>query len=111
MSDTATLSKADRAAAAVAERRAKVLAAGIEEAKANGYQWITREAVARRAGVADGSVNHAFGRMVELKRAVLRAAVEQGIPEIVAQGLADGHPIAKGAPPDLKERALATISH
>lgn len=96
-------------AQALAERKAAILAAAVEEAKEQGYQWITRDAVARRAGVGAGSVNVAFGRMVELKRAVLREAVARRIVEIVAQGLADGHPIAKDAPSDLKSEAVALL--
>lgn len=96
-------------AQALAERKAAILAAAIEEAKEQGYQWITRDAVAKRAGVGAGSVNVAFGRMVELKRAVLREAVARRIVEIVAQGLADQHPIAKDAPPDLKREAVALL--
>lgn len=95
--------------AALEERRAAILEAAIAEAKEQGYQWITRDAVARRAGVGAGSVNVAFGRMVELKREVLRQAVARRLVEIVAQGLADGHPIAKDAPSDLKTEAVALL--
>lgn len=103
-------SRQERFAAMRARRDAAILDAAIEEAKAEGYQWITRDAIAHRAGVSVGSVNNAFGRMVELKRAVMRAAVERSIPEIVAQGLADGSAIAKDAPPDLKARAAALLA-
>lgn len=96
-------------AASLAERKAAILAAAVEEAKDQGYQWITRDAVAKRAGVGAGSVNVAFGRMVELKRAVLREAVASRIVVIVAQGLADQHPIAKDAPSDLKQEAVALL--
>lgn len=96
-------------AQALAERKDAILAAAVEEAKEQGYQWITRDAVAKRAGVGAGSVNVAFGTMRELKRAVLRLAVDTRIVEIVAQGLADAHPIAKDAPPDLKQEAARLI--
>lgn len=87
----------------------RVLEAAVELAKGVGYQWITRDQVAEAAGVASGSVNGAYGSMVELKRAVLRHAVEHEIVEIVAQGLADGHVIAREAPAALKERAAARM--
>lgn len=96
--------------AAVQERNAKVLAAAIEEAKDVGFQWITREAVAMRAGVSVGGVNNAYGTMRDLKRAVLREAVAQEIVVIVAQGLADRHEIALSAPPALKEAAAAALT-
>lgn len=96
-------------AQALAERKDAILAAAVEEAKEQGYQWITRDAVARRAGVGAGSVNVAFGTMRDLKRAVLRLAVDTRIVEIVAQGLADAHPIAKDAPSDLKQEAARLL--
>lgn len=105
-----TTGKAQWAVDAAAKRDAAVLAAGIALAKEVGYQWITRDDVARRARVSPGTVNNAFHPFVELKRAVLREAVRAGIVEIVAQGLADGHEIAKGAPPDLKERAVSFLN-
>lgn len=96
-------------AEALAPRKDAILRAAIEEAKEQGYQWITRDAVARRAGVGAGSVNVAFGTMRELKRSVLRSAVAGRIVEIVAQGLADAHPIAKDAPSDLKQEAARLL--
>lgn len=91
------------------DRDKKVLEAAIVEAREQGYQWITREAVAQRAGVSVGGVNNAFGTMVELKRAVMREAIQRPVLEIVAQGLAEGSPIAKDAPPDVKQQALASL--
>lgn len=103
-------SRQQRAAEMVARRNATILEAAIQEAGEVGYQWITREAVATRAGVSAGSVNNAYGRMVELKRAVLREAVARGLANIVAQGLADNHEIARNAPPELKAKAVALMA-
>lgn len=91
------------------DRDAKVLAAAVAEAEARGYSKITREGVAARAGVALGCVNLAYGTMQALKDAVMRTAVDGGFLEIVAQGLADGHELARNAPPKLRTRALATL--
>lgn len=99
-----------RAARERGERETRILEAAIAMAKADGYQWITRAEVARAAACSAGSVNHAYGRMIELKRAVMRAAVDRGIVEIVAQGLADGSAIAATAPADLKQKASAFIA-
>lgn len=90
-------------------RNAAVLEAAVTLAKAEGYQWITRDAVAKAAGVSAGSVNNAFRTMRELKREVLREAIKRQIVEIVAQGLADRHAIALDAPADLKHRAAALL--
>jgi len=96
-------------AAAKAARIAAVLEAAIAEAQADGYQWISRDAVAARAGLSAGSVSNAFGGMRALKRRVMVEACARPIPSIVAQGLADGSDIARNAAPSVKEAALATI--
>lgn len=85
-----------------------ILDAAIELALAHGYQNITREQVAYRAGVAVGTVNNAYATMIGLKRAVLQAAVDRSIVEIVAQGRADQSPITRDIPDDLKS---AVVSH
>lgn len=104
------LSKPEHFAQLRANRDRVILDAAIEEALAEGYQWITREAVAARAGVSVGTINTAYGRMVELKRAVMRAAVERGLAPIVAQGLAEGSSIAQAASPEIKKQAAALLA-
>ncbi len=96
-------------AEALAARKAAILEAAISLAETEGYQWITRDQVAQAAAVGAGSVNVAFGTMRKLKQEVLRQAVHRRIPAIVAQGLADQHPIAKDAPSDLKEEAARLL--
>lgn len=92
------------------DRDARILDAAVLLAQDIGYQWITRDQVALAAGVSPGTVNNAFGTMVGLKRAVLAAAVERGIKEIVAQGLADGQAVCREAPADLRRAALDHMS-
>lgn len=92
-------------------RDQRILDAAIECAKESGYRHITREDVAARAGVAVGTVNNAYGTMLELKGAVMQAAVEREIIEIVAQGLADGSDIVRAAPAELRHRAFTHIVH
>lgn len=93
----------------IEDRDNRILNAAIALAEADGYQWITREAVAAAAEVSPGTVNNVFGTMRELKRAVLREAVERRILSIVAQGLADRHPIVMRAPEKLRREAAATL--
>lgn len=96
-------------ARAKAERNAAILEAAIEEALIDGYQWITRKAIAERVGCSDASVSNAFGGLRALKRRVMTEAVRRPIPKIVAQGLADGSDIARDAPPAVKEAARLTL--
>lgn len=111
-SDPADLAEArrQRAEAKCAERNSRVLEAAIVEACEQGYQFITREAVAARAGVSAGGVNNAFGTMLELKRAVLRTAIERRILRIVADGIAMASPVVADLPPELRREALATLA-
>lgn len=94
----------------VKNRDELILAAAMELAAEDSYQWITREQVAALAGVASGTINSAFGTMVELKRAVIRRAIQTENLKIVAEALGAAHPIALAeCPPDLRARALAHI--
>lgn len=110
MTATNRQTRAERATAMRTERDALVLEAAVAEALAVGYQWITRDDVAARAGVSNATVSNAYGKMTDLKRTVLREAVRRPVLAIVAQGLADRHPIALDAAPHVKEQALATLT-
>lgn len=92
------------------KRNSAILEAAIELAKTEGYDWITRDAVARAAGVSTGSVHNAYGNFVELKREVIRQAVARGIVPIVAKALADQHPLAQSASPALRQQVAASIA-
>lgn len=91
------------------DRRARILEHAVEAARSIGYQHITRDEVARRAAVSVGLVTRYFGTMPKLKRAVMRAAIQGEVLEVVAQGLAAADPHARKAPNDLKQRAIATF--
>lgn len=93
----------------IEDRDGRILNAAIQLAKTDGYQWITRDAVAEIAGVAPATVNTAYGTMPALKRAVLQAAIEGSILEIVAQGMADRHPIVMEAPEGVRRAAAAAM--
>lgn len=90
-------------------RRAQILEFAVQAAREHGYQRITRDDVARRAGVSTGLVTRYFNTMPQLKRAVMRYAVRHEILEIVAQGLAAADPHARKASQELKQRAIATL--
>lgn len=90
-------------------RKTAILDAAVAEAVECGWQWVTREGIAGRAGVSLGCVNYHFGTMIQLKRSVMRAAVERRILPLIAQGLTDKNPHALAAPDDLKAAALASV--
>lgn len=94
----------------VENRNRAVLDAALSIAQERGFASITRDGVAERAQVAAGSVNNAYGNMDGLRDAVMVAAVEREMVDIVGQGLAAGHPAARNAPGELKARALAKLA-
>lgn len=93
-----------------AVRREAILDAAIAEALAVGLNKMRRDGVATRAGVAAGTVSHHYNTQSQLRRAVVRAAVQRRELKIIAQALADGDASAKAADPALKAEALATLA-
>lgn len=91
------------------ERKQQILDAAVAVAEVNGYQSMTRHAVATRAGVAPGLVSAYWGTMTQLRRAVMRRAIKLEKTVIIAQGLACGDDTARGAPPALKAQAAKTL--
>lgn len=91
-------------------RKEQILSTALDLARKNGCHKITRDSIARKAGVSEGLVSKYFGTMNNLRRTVMRAAISQRIPEIVGKGLANNDPYARKAPKDLREIAIATIS-
>jgi len=87
------------------ERRDAIMAVAVDLARVNGYNKITRDAIADQAGVSMGLVTRYFGTMNQLRRAIMRHAIDGGVVEIVAQGLAIGDEHAKKASPELKQQA------
>lgn len=91
-------------------RRETILTAAITCARMKGYQHMTREEIAAAAECSTGLVTKHLGTMIQLRRSVMRAAVKEGVLEIVAQGLASRDPHARKAPDELKTRALQSIA-
>jgi AcrR family transcriptional regulator len=93
-----------------ADRKKQILDVAVELSKKQGYQRVTRDDVARAAECACGLINRYFETMIQLRRAVMRAAVKQGVLEIVAQGIVAKDAQALKAPEELKQRALAALT-
>lgn len=94
----------------IEDRDNRILNAAMDLAKDNGYQWITRDAVAELAGVSPATVSNVFGTMRGLKRAVLREAVKRADVAIILQGLGDRHPIVMDAPESVRQAAVASLA-
>lgn len=92
-------------------RKDQILNVAIDMAKEFGYHKITRDGIAERADISAGLISRYFNTMKQLRRTIMRAAVHKEIPEIVAQGLANGDDQAKKAPQELKRKALELIAN
>lgn len=90
-------------------RKDNILSVAVGMAKTEGYNHINRDRIAEAAGVSMGLVTRYFGTMGQLKTAVMRRAVKQGIAVIVAQGLANGDDHARKAPAWLKADAVKLL--
>jgi len=103
---------------AVSKRRANpelrkeyILNAALIVAKTKGYNKLTKPAIAENAGTSVSLVGYYFPTMPQLKRAVMRAAIAQGIIEIIANGLANKDQHALKAPKALKTQAAQLIAN
>ena len=67
-----------------------------------GYQSVTRSALAEVSGVPAGTISSYFGTMVQLRRAIMSAAVDRRDLVVIAQGLAAGDSKAQAASRKLK---------
>jgi hypothetical protein len=91
-------------------RRKHVLNAALELAKTKGYNVVTRGDIATCAGVSPGLISHYFKSIEALHVVILKTAIKQDIPEIIAQGLTNRDPIAIQAPKELKNKAIAYLA-
>jgi hypothetical protein len=91
-------------------RKIQILNVALDLSKDVGYQFVTRSAIAKRAGLSEGSINLHFSTMTQLKRDIMRAAVKQEVHEIVAQGLAANDKQAKKAEQEVKDKALKFLA-
>lgn len=94
----------------IEDRDNRMMDAAISLAEEDSYQWITREAVAQRAGVAPATISFHFKTVANLKRAVLREAIKRRSLKIIAEGAGAGHTIImEECPADLRAEALASL--
>lgn len=93
------------------DRKTEILTAAIKVAsRPGGWSTLTREAVAREAQCTDGLVSRYFGTMISFRRTIMRHAIKVDNLPIIAQGLASGDKYAIKAAPELKARALNTLT-
>lgn len=92
------------------ERKIEILTSAIDLSKEVGYSHITRDDVAKRAGVSYGLINHYFKSIDRLRKLVLKTAIDEEMVEIIAQGMVRKDPLAKRITSKMKERVILYLS-
>lgn len=90
-------------------RTAGLLDSALALAAAEGWSNLTRDGIARVAGVSNGLVTQRLGTMDAIRRSVMRAAVKQRCVAVVAEGLALRDRQALRADGELRELAAAWV--
>lgn len=88
----------------------QILDASVMLAARVGFRHVTRKLAADKAGCALATVSYHWQSMGKLHDAIMRRAVELHLPLIVAQGLAEGHKVARDAPYTLRNAAAKLIA-
>lgn len=88
------------------QRKDQILQIAINLAEEIGYQNITRDVIAQRAGVAQSLITHYFKTMKNLRKIIMREAVASNTNSIIAQGLVAKDPIALQITDANKQKAL-----
>lgn len=90
-------------------RREEIMAAALALAKKVGFSGVTREGVAKQAGCSPRLMNYYYGSIIQLKRDLMRAAIAAKELKVIAQGLAVKDRVARRAPEELKQQAVAAL--
>ncbi len=87
-----------------------VLKAALELAESVGYNHVTRDQIADRAGVATGTVSLYMGTMCQLRRTVIRHALKEGRHRIIAQAIIADDPHVKKLTDEERRIALMAVA-
>jgi AcrR family transcriptional regulator len=87
-----------------------IVIAATKLAARHGYNRLTRHQIADYMGIVPSSISFHCGTMEKLRSLMVGHAIEKGIIEVLAQALADRHPLAIKAPKELKARAARLLA-
>ncbi len=93
-----------------AMRREQILQVAVELSKQTGYNKLTREQIAERAGISVSLITNHFHTMNQLRRDIIRYSIKNNEVAVIAQGLAAGDKRALKAPSELKAKAAKHIA-
>jgi AcrR family transcriptional regulator len=89
------------------ERRNTIIAAGLKLSIRIGYNIITRDEVARWAKISSPLISRYFDSMKHLRFAVMNAAIEREVVEVIAQGIILADPQTMKIPEATKQKVLS----
>ncbi len=92
-------------------RKESILDAALKAANKHGFAAMRQKDIAVMAKCGYGTVTLYFNTMTQMRRAVMRAAIKREDLAVIAQGIACGDPDAKKATPELKAKAIASLSN
>lgn len=91
------------------DRKADILKAAVVVASRVGFTAMRQQHIVDEAKCSYGLMTRYY-TMTNIKRAVMRVAIEDRNIPIIAAGLGCGDPTARKAPADLKAKALAHLA-
>ena len=91
------------------ERKELIYTAAFTVCRKVGLSNVTREAIAKEAGVTEGLVSHYFNTMKQLRRSVARKAMHDMDPVILSQMLTDNN-FSDMLAPQHKQAALTHLA-
>jgi DNA-binding transcriptional regulator YbjK len=91
-------------------RRMALLESAVMVASRDGWQKMTRDAIAELSKVSPALVSYALGDMKNIKRIVIREAIKRGIVSIIAEGITYGDPEALTVPKKLRSKVNKYIA-
>jgi len=92
------------------ETTVRLLDVAVDLAERIGFDNLTRDGIARAAGVSLSLPTQRLGNKAEMMRNIMRRAIKREVLAVVAQGLASGDKTARKAPEALKVRAAAWLA-
>jgi AcrR family transcriptional regulator len=90
-------------------RKEDILAAALRLSARHGYMRVTREVIAEACNIAPSAVSYHYKTMAQLRRDVVRHAIQKRALAVVGQAIAAKDPHASRVPDDLRKAALAAL--
>ena len=93
-----------------ADRQKQILDAAIVVAERIGFANVRQVDIATEAQCGFGTVSRYFNTMKQMRRAIIREAIQRKSLIIIAAGLGINDPDAQKAPDDLKRKAVSLLA-